>query len=217
MNKTTEKELGLYHDYWTEMGLIAKKEIKSMKIKVNGHWRNPKASDFKMQVGEPHNHGLTKEEKKQRFEDAPYSDYHYKLIALSYGKPSNELKKQALKAAHEQKIQHIIFNKNLTRFTRYKHTHKNCPHIVILKRIDSKGNPYEFSTTPTRKSLHALFDECYTMARVLNKHMDDFHSVEIWEKSEISKKMKNEPAKARYIIDTSTLKTVGKKDSNLTL
>lgn len=225
MNKTDQQNNNTYINYWTEMGLSAKKEHQNTKIKVVHSFtdskgilrsmtteRHPTLKDLsfkkdipvKLAIGEFKEEyqkfiAKEKEHKKERIDKLPFSSYHHKLVNDSYGKTSNALKQQTLLAAHNAKIEKLIFEKKQRELFCKTRNKKDCPNLVIVNMLDSKGLPYCFSTTPSRLSLDELFNIAKSMNLYMSKYPNYF-STEIWEKSEYIRKKDTGIGNYRYNI-----------------
>lgn len=80
-------------------------------LRTRTTYRHPRLNDLTFESLPAKSFALTKEQKEERFNNAKYSDKHDKLVSNLYGKINNIFKKQAEKAAHEDKINNIMFNK----------------------------------------------------------------------------------------------------------
>lgn len=196
MNKTDQQKNNMYINYWTENGKSSKEINNAMKIKIVTNYtdskgilrtretyRHPKLNDLTFDNLPSKSKGLTKKEKKERFEKAPYSDKHNNLINKLYGKPNSIFKKQAEKAAHENKINDIMFKKKIHTLVNKQNYQQDCPNLLIVKRKDSKGLPYDFSINASRKSLEELRKDGEALNKTLSKTMRDYSGIEIWERS----------------------------------
>ena len=72
--------------------------------------------------------------------------------------------------------------------------------LLIIYRTNSEGTPYAFSVTPSAKSLDALHKDAKEMLPFLEKSMNNFFSIQIWERAEYLKYMAHETANYRYCI-----------------
>lgn len=213
MNKTDQQKNNTYINYWTENGKASKEINHSMKIKITTEYkdgkgilrtrttyRHPKLSDLTFENLPSKSKALTKEEKKKRFEDIPYSDKHNSLINKLYSKPNSIFKKQAEKAAHENKINNIMFKKKIHTLVNKQNYQSDCPNILIVQRKDSKGLPYDFSINASRKSLDELRKDGEALNKTLSKTMRDYFGIEIWERSNYLLKGTGVPTNYRYCI-----------------
>lgn len=213
MNKTDQQKNNTYIDYWTENGKSSKEINNAMKIKITKNYtdskgilrtrithRHPKLSDLTFENLLPKSKALSTEEKKERFEKAPYSDKHNKLISSLYGKVNTIFKKQAEKAAHENKINNIMFKKKIHTLVNKQNYQKDCPNLLIVQRKDSKGLPYDFSINASRKSLEELRKDGEALNKTLSKTMRDYSGIEIWERSNYLLKGTGVPTNYRYCI-----------------
>lgn len=211
MNKTDQQNNNTYINYWKESGTSSRNTNNEMKISVtskyidkNGNertrttFRHPKLSDLTFSKGKAISKGLTPEEKKTRLDEAPYSEEHKQLIAGLYSKENRILKQQAFIGAHNEKIQNLMFKRSMHKLHTKQYNNRDCPNLLIIKRLDSKGLPYDFSINPSRKSLDELWKEAKAMSSTLTKTMRDFFSIEIWEKSEYISKVQGKLANYRY-------------------
>ena len=187
-------------NYWTEMGLAAKKELQSQKIydAKKHHRRHPKLSDLTFEKAElPQEKSKEewkalfkqmREEAKKRKEERPYSENHKKWISNLYGKQIDALKKSAIEAAHERVIEQILIKKSVREsmkaFT--KDSHK--PNILIVNR-ENNWNISPFMTIPSSHTLDTLIKIAKEMAKKLTVSMKDFFTIEVWDRQEYMKKL----------------------------
>lgn len=227
MNKTDQQKNNKYINYWTKIGNEAKKINQSIKIEIpitykdkNGiertrtTHRHPKLEDLTFKNPPIVDKKITKEQrdqykklkserkeqKEKRLGELKFSFEHNKLISNMYGKSSNTLKQQANIAAHNNKIINIMSDLKTKKFARIMNRRAQMPNLLIINRSDSKSIPYAFSTTPSSKSLDELRKDALEMLPFLEKNMDGFFSIEIWEKEEYMKAMHHEQGNYRYCI-----------------
>lgn len=213
MNKTDQQKNNKYINYWTKSGNLSKEANKSIKLEIvtkytdkNGvertrtTYRHPNLKDLTFETGPTVKKGLTKEQKIERFEKANFSDYHNKLVAHAYGTPKNIAKQQARIAAHESKITNILAEMQARKFAKTQERNMNKNNLLIIYRTNSEGTPYAFSITPSAKSLDALYKDAKEMLPFLEKNMNNFFSIQIWERAEYLKYMAHETANYRYCI-----------------
>ena len=106
MNKTDQQKNNIYIDYWTKTGKSSKEANQSIKIaktvtytdksgtkRTRTTFQHPILKDITFSKPHIRNSGLTEEEKKERFDKAPFSDYHDKLINSTYSR-ENRIAKQ---------------------------------------------------------------------------------------------------------------------------
>lgn len=212
MNKTDQQKNDIYIDYWTEQGKNAKKVLQDMKIKhvtifidKKGNerkivtFKHPTLKDLTFEIGTPKNKGLTEEQKKERFENASYSDAHNKLVNSMFI-TKNTLKQQTLKAKHENNIEHILFKKNIHRLMNYKRYYRdNASNIVVVQMRDHNDKVYDYATIPSKKSLEELRKDGTEMAHLFSRTIKDFAGIEIWEAKEYALKPTGQ-GKYRYLI-----------------
>ena len=225
MNKTDQQKNNIYINYWTEMGLSAKKEHQRIKIETTYTYvdskgiqrsrttkRHPSLKDIsfenkspaKLTIGESKEEyrkfiAQEKKQKKERLNNIPFSSYHTELVNNSYGKINNTLKQQSLLAAHNEKIEKLIFKKKQRQLFCKKQNKEDCPNLVIVNMLDSRDLPYCFSITPSRLSLDELFRIAKSMNSTMSKYPKYF-STEIWEKSEYTRRMNTGIGNYRYNI-----------------
>lgn len=227
MNKTDQQKNNTYIDYWTKSGDEAKKINQSIKLKIvttykdkNGiertrtTFRHPKLQDITFEKPLAIDKRITdeqlshhkeleaerKEKKAKRLDDLKFSFGHYKLLGNMYGKSNNIAKQQAQIAAHESKIANILADMKAKKVAHNTRRDAERPNLLIIKRIDSKGLPYAFSTTPSSKTLEELRKDANEMLPFLEKSMEGFFSIEIWEKEEYLKVIRHELGNCRYCI-----------------
>jgi hypothetical protein len=201
MNKTDQQKNNKYINYWTESGKSAKEANQSIKIaktitykdksgKIRSitTYHHPTLKEITLSKPHIKDYSLTKEQKEERFNNAPFSEYHNKLINLTYSKENKIAKQQAQIAAHNSKIDSIICKTRARKLATARIRRENCPNILIIRREDSKGLPYDFSCNPSRKSLEELRRDALEMLPIFSKSMKDFFSIEIWEASEYANK-----------------------------
>lgn len=229
MNKTDQQKNNIYINYWTEMGLSAKKDNQSAKIEKTYIYtdskgiqrsrttkKHPSLKDVSFEnkspviltIGDSKEEYRKfiikeKEQKNERLNKLSFSSYHNKLVNNSYGKINNTIKQQSLIAAHNAKIEKLIFEKKQRQLFCKNQSKKDCPNLVIINMLDSKGLPYCFSSTPSRLSL----DELFKIAKSTNVQMSKYpkyFSTEIWEKSEYIRRMSTGIGTYRYNIYRET-------------
>lgn len=198
-------------NYWTEVGLAAKKELQSQKIYdvKKHHCRHPKLSDLTFEKAKPLQERskeewkslfkTMREEAKERKEKRPYSEYHKKLISNLYGNPVNSLKKSALEAAHEERIRSIILKKEIYNSMKAIIRDKDKPNLVIINK-EYNWNITNFMCIPSSHDMDTLRRIGIEMAEKLSVSMKNFFDIEIWEKSEYMKHLAGERANYRYQI-----------------
>lgn len=213
MNKTDQQKNNKYINYWTENGKSSKEINRAMKIAITTTYkdskgnlrtrttyRHPKLSDLTFESLPAKSFALTKEQKEERFNNAKYSDKHDKLVSNLYGKINNIFKKQAEKAAHEDKINNIMFNKKVHTLVSKQRIKGEYPNLLIIQRKNSKGLPYDFSINPSRKTLEELRKDGEELNNTFSKTMRDYCGIEIWEKSRYELKGTGVPTNYRYCI-----------------
>lgn len=198
-------------NYWTEIGLAAKKDLQSQKIydAKKHHRRHPKLSDLtfeKVNLPQERNKEEWKalfkqmrEEAKQRKEKRPYSEYHNKLVNNLYGNPVNSLKKSALEAAHEERIRSIIIKKEIYNSLKTITRDKDKPNLIIINK-EYNWNITRFMCIPSSHNMDTLRRIGIEMAEKLSVSMKNFFDIEIWEKPEYMKHLAGEQANYRYQI-----------------
>lgn len=227
MNKTDQQKNNKYINYWTKSGDEAKKYNQSTKLEIaitykdkNGigrartTFRHPTLKDLTFkeplivdkritEEQKAHHKELESERKAQkakRFEDLKFSFEHYKLLGNMYGKSNNIAKQQARIAAHESKIANIMAINRAKKVARTINYNAERPNLLIIRRIDSEGKPYAFSTIPSSKTLEELRKDAMEMLPFMEKNMEGFFSIEVWEKEEYLKVMRHELGNCRYCI-----------------
>lgn len=198
-------------NYWTEIGLAAKKDLQSQKIydAKKHHRRHPKLSDLTFEkVNPPQERNkeewkslfkTMREEAKQRKEKRPYSEYHNKLINNLYGNPVNSLKKSALEATHEERIRSIIIKKEIHNSLKTITRDKDKPNLIIINK-EYNWNITRFMCIPSSHNMDTLRRIGIEIAEKLSVSMKNFFDIEIWEKSEYMKHLAGEQANYRYQI-----------------
>lgn len=187
-------------NYWTEMGLAAKKELQSQKIydAKKHHRRHPKLSDLTFEKVEPPQERSKeewkalfkqmREEAKKRKEERPYSSYHNYLVSSLYGKRVDALKKSAIEAAHERTIERILIKRSIQATMKAFTRDSQKPNLLIVNReVNWKISP--FMTIPSSHTLDTLIKIAKEMAKKLTVSMKDFFNIEIWDRQEYMKKL----------------------------
>lgn len=187
-------------NYWTEMGLAAKKELQSQKIydAKKHHRRHPKLSDLTFEKVEPPQERSKeewkalfkqmREEAKKRKEERPYSENHKKWISNLYGKRVDTLKKSAIEAAHERAIEQILIKRSIQATMKAFTRDSQKPNLLIVNReVNWKISP--FMTIPSSHTLDTLIKIAKEMAKKLTVSMKDFFTIEVWDRQEYMKKL----------------------------
>lgn len=199
-------------NYWTEIGLAAKKQLQSQKIKVGKSYRHPKLNEITFEDEEVislptkskeeyrKDFLLRRKEAKGKLENIPYSSYHNKLINQAYGKVNNALKKAAYKAAHEEHIKQLIIKRSIYLATKAFGYDSSKPNLLIINRCNKDWKVYNFMTIPSSLSLESLRHIGMNMRDKLINSLTDFFNIEIWERTQYIKHMKGELATYRYQI-----------------
>lgn len=201
MNKTDQQKNNKYINYWTEAGKLSKEANQSIKItktityidknnveRTRTTFKHPTLKDITFSKPHIRNSGLTKEEKKERFDKAPFSEYHNKLVNLTYSKENRIAKQQMQIAIHNEKIQKIIFKRAAHKLAVTKYNQGDCPNLLVIKMYDSNNTPYDFSTTSSRLSLEELRKKAENMNSDFSKSIRNYAGIEVWEKTEYLKK-----------------------------
>lgn len=187
-------------NYWTEMGLAAKKELQSQKIydAKKHHRRHPKLSDLTFEKVEPPQERSKeewkalfkqmREEAKKRKEERPYSENHKKWISNLYGKQVDALKKSAIEAAHERAIERIRIKRSIQASMKAFTKDSQKPNILIVNR-ENNWNISPFMTIPSSHTLDTLIKIAKEMAKRLTVSMKDFFTIEVWDRQEYMKKL----------------------------
>lgn len=187
-------------NYWTEMGLAAKKELQSQKIydAKKHHRRHPKLSDLTFEKVEPPQERSKeewkalfkqmREEAKKRKEERPYSEDHKKWISNLYGKRVDALKKSAIEAAHERAIEQILIKKSVQASMKAFTKDSQKPNILIVNR-ENNWNISPFMTIPSSHTLDTLIKIAKEMAKKLTVSMKNFFNIEVWDRREYMKKL----------------------------
>lgn len=204
-----------YINYWTELGIASKKALYEQKIQVknSSHRRHPKLSELTFESKSLTLQNLSKEEWKKRFkeerekkkeklENLPFSSYHQSLVNNLYGKADNSLKKNALIAAHEERIRSLIIKRSIQRSLKAIGVNKNKPNLLIINtEYDWKIST--FMAIPSSHDLDTLFKIGKDMADKLSKSMKNFFSVEIWTNEAYMDKLAGGISGYRYRIGKS--------------
>lgn len=223
MNKTDQQKNNKYINYWTKVGLSAKKEHQDTKIEITYTYtdskgilrsrttkRHPILKEISFETKPVIKSDIDKEtyrklylenkkQKEEKLANIPFSNYHNKLLNNSYSKPKNVIKQQFIKAAHNAEIDKIIFNKRQQKLFCKTKSKEDCPNLVIVNMLDSNKLPYCFSITPSRLSLYELFNIAKSINTMQSKCVNYF-STEIWEKSEYTRYMKIGKGNYRYCV-----------------
>lgn len=212
MNKTNQKANNTYVNYWSKSGISSKEVNNSLKIRVlhqyvdrdgkersRETYHHPSLKDLKFETSVAKSTLGSKKAKSERFESLPYSDEHKRLIASVYSRENNILKQQAAIAAHNKKIEDLIFKRKL-RKQEFMMNKKNHTNLLIIKRLDSKGLPYDFSINPSNNSLDELWKKAKEMNENFSGNMDKYFGIEVWEKEEYSKKLEKKLSNYRYCV-----------------
>ena len=186
--------------YWTEAGINAKNENRKHKMSVNRMWtdkigivhrtysaRHPKLSDLTFVKKEVKVE--TKEEMLKRF-DVINTERKVAAGNREYRSPVKESistvvrrnKQKDLEAKHEEQINNIIQRIR----ERKTYSKNNNNYAVVVSMNDSKGRPYDFSTT---YSAHNLSRTKF-IAKNLHDKMkctQDYYSTRIIEIAEFNK------------------------------
>lgn len=226
MNKTDQQKNNTYIDYWTKSGKSSKEANQSIKIaktvtytdksgteRTRTTFQHPTLKDITFSKPHIRNSSLTEEEKKERFDKAPFSDYHDKLINSTYSRENRIAKQQMLKAIHDEKIQSIMFKKATYKLAVTKYNQGDCPNLLVVKLYDSNNLPYDFSSTPSRLSLEELRKKAEIMNLEFSKSIRNYAGIEIWEKSEHMKKYNG--GNYRFCIFREKQDTKSKKETKL--
>lgn len=211
MNKTDQQENNTYIDYWTKSGKSAKEEHQSIKIaktvtftdkkgvkRTRTTYSHPTLKDITFNKPHVKDFSLTKEQKKERFDNAPFSEQHNKLVLSLYSKENRIAKQQMLKSIHDKKINLLISKKKSRELAASKYYKRDCPYSIVVRRLDSNGVPYDFMVNPSRKSFKELKKDVDEMATTFNKSMKDFFSIEIWKKDDYAKRYNKEGLNCLY-------------------
>ena len=187
-------------NYWTEIGLAAKKELQSQKIydAKKHHRRHPRLSDLTFEKAEPPQEKSKeewkalfkqmREEAKKRKEERPYSENHKKWISNLYGKQIDALKKSAIEAAHERVIEQILIKKSVRESMKAFTKDSQKPNILIVNR-ENNWNISPFMTIHSSHTLDTLIKIAKEMAKKLTVSMKDFFTIEVWDRQEYMKKL----------------------------
>lgn len=195
-------------NYWTEMGLAAKKALQDQKImdSKTKHYRHPQLKDLVFK-SKTKSLNLTKEEWKERFtqekaakeermENLPYSRLHNKLILGAYAGIANSLKKAAEKSAHEERIKRIILRSGINEAIRLWNRQKNCPNLLVVQQKFSKDKgTHDSMVIPTSNSINTLYDIAMNMRTKLTIGSDTFTGIEIWDRKDYIDRMKGDKTK----------------------
>lgn len=213
MNKTNQKANNKYINYWNESGISSKEANKAMKVAtVHSYVDNegkehkrvsyhlPTIKNVKITIPVVKATTVEKKSKSERFDPLPYSKEHSQLIATSYGRENRVFKQQATIAAHNKKIEDIIFNLTIKKQEKKKTNKESCPNLLIIKRLDSNNLPYDFSINPSRNSLDDLWKQAKEMNVSFSGKMSGYFGIEIWEKSEYTNKVNGGIANYRYCV-----------------
>lgn len=209
MNKTDQQKNNKYINYWTESGKSAKETNQAMKIATTisylkedkevtyTAYRHPSLKDIKLVKPTVATTTPAKKSKVERFDKIPYSKLHRNMVSGLYGRENKIFKQQTILAAHESKIQNIMIEKKARKLNSTKRNLEDCPNLVVVERLNEKGVPYDFSITPSRKSLDELWKDAKEANKMFSKCMKGYFGISIWEKKEyIEKYMRN--ANYRY-------------------
>lgn len=204
-----------YNNYWTELGIASKKALYEQKIQVknSSHRRHPKLNELTFESKSLTLQNLSKEEWKKRFkeerekkkeklENLPFSSYHQSLVNSLYGKVDNSLKKNALIAAHEERIRSLMIKQSIQKSLKAIGVNKNKPNLLIVNtEYDWKIST--FMTIPSSHNLDTLFKIGKDMADKLSKSMKNFFSIEIWTNEAYMDKLAGGNSGYRYRIGKS--------------
>lgn len=202
-------------NYWTEIGLAAKKALQDQKIRVMNmdkhiHFRHPKLCELTFSSKESQLNNLSKEEwkelfkkqyeeKKKKLEERPYSNYHHDLVNNLYGKKVDALKKSAIQAAHEEAIQKILIKRSIYNSMK-AFTHDNNKPNMLVVNTENNWNISTFMVIPSSHTLETLRKIGVDMADKLSISMKNFFDIEIWEKTEYLSKLSGGRGNYRYQI-----------------
>lgn len=201
MNKSEQKEKGLYLEYWTKSGIEGKNYNFNCKIKIvtkyydkNGnekekvHYRHPTLDDLIFIKKSVKHTELSKEEKAKRMEELPYSKKHNDLVNSLYSKENRIAKQQYATQIHEAQIAKMMEEKKEYQIRKSLSNKQNKPNLLVVKRPDSKGVYYDFSVTPSSKTLSALKKDANDIETAFAGDTKEKPVVEVWEKSAYMKK-----------------------------
>lgn len=214
MNKTNQKANNKYINYWKESGISAKEANKAMKVAIVHSYVDNEGKEHKRvsyclptikntKLSIPpvvETTTIKKKSKTERFDPLPYSKEHHRLISSTYGRESRVFKQQAAIAAHNKKIEDIVFDLSVKKQIKNNNKKESYPNLLIIKRLDSNNLPYDFSINPSRNTLDELYKQAKEMNIEFSKKMLGYFSIEIWEKSEYTKKGKGEIGNYRYCV-----------------
>lgn len=220
MNKTDQQKKGIYINYWTERGLAAKKENQSLKMQFPIGGASNKKTDMRVTTRHPRLKDITfnqapevkkmtKEEykefrtlelskKRKNLIKRPYSSYHHKLVAGLYLR-SNELKKQALAAAHEEQIKKIIEKQREVKMYQIQRRNTQAKYVIIFRKKNSQGQEYDFMTFYSNNKLKDVKKQIEFLANSHRAIETESFSVYLYDKSEYFEYIKGNRNKPDYL------------------
>lgn len=140
-----------------------------------------------------------RQEKLEKLERIPFSDYHNKLVNTLYSSKKDSLKKAARKAAHEEKIKQISIKLTTQKLVKaFEHSSKNKQHLFIINV--GNWNIHTFATFHSSLSFEKLRKIGIELLPKIKKYISNFFDIEIWDKDEYLKRINGELATYRYQI-----------------
>jgi len=197
MNISNQKKIGTFVNYWTEAGERSRKannDIKIVKIVTYTNRKGiakelvktkyPTMYDVSISTKKHSIEKLPSKSKEERLKEIPFSKFHNKLVNSLFGKEDRIRNQQYSKLVHDAKIDKMILEKQIRDSEKRQGQLRNKPNLLVIRRLDSKHKPYNFSVNSSGKKLEELKEDADLLISSMKGKIDYLHSAEVWQREE---------------------------------